>query len=75
MNVHSFTSLWALISNLCSFTNEEYERGCSNDFKEFTEKESLHITECLEAYLKTNQNDHLMMFYLFVKDSGGFMIG
>ena len=74
-SIHNFSPLWDLVSNLCAFTNEQYERGCFNDFKEFSQDESLHIAECLEVYLDTNRNDHLMMFYLFVKDSEGFMIG
>ena len=74
-NSHHFSPLWDLVSNLCSFTDEQYERGCFNDYKEFTKEETIHIVECLDAYLKTTRNDHLMMFYLFVKDSGGFMIG
>jgi hypothetical protein len=72
---HNFEPLWFLVSNLCEFTDEQYERGCHNDFKEFSKDESLYIAECLEVYLDTNRNDHLMMFYLFVKDSEGFMIG
>jgi hypothetical protein len=74
-NAHDFRDLWELVSNSCVFTNEQYLRGCFNDFKEFTKDESLHIARCLESYLDTTRNDHLMMFYLFVKDSGGFMIG
>ena len=77
-NIHSFRNLWVDVANLCSFTNEQYDRGCFNDFNEFSESEAFHISECLESYINTtikNPNDHLLMFYFFVKDSGGFVIG
>ena len=77
-NIHDFRTLWIDVSNLCSFTIEQYERGCFNDYKEFSEKEALHISECLESYLNTNifnYNELLLIFYFFVRDSGGFVIG
>ena len=74
-NIRGFRNLWLDVSHLCSFTNEQYERGLFNDYEEFSEQEAFHISECLESYLNTTHNEHLLMFYSFVKESGGFVIG
>ena len=77
-NIRGFRNLLVDVSNLCSFTNEQYERGLFNDYEEFSEQEAFHISECLESYLNTNRpniDEHLLMFCFFVRDSGGFVIG
>ena len=51
-NIHNFRQLWQLVSLICSFTNEQYERGRYNSNSEkFTEEEAIHISECLQSYL------------------------
>ncbi len=78
-NVHNFRPLWLLVSNICNFTNEQFERGCFNEYDQFSKIECDHIIACLDVYLKENigpdPNHHLLMFYCFVKDSDGFAIG
>ena len=78
-NVFNFSNLWFLVSGICNFTNEQYLRGCSNDYNEFSKVECDYIIACIDVYLENNvgphPNHHLLMFYLFVKDSGGFAIG
>ena len=74
-NIDHFGPLWILVSNLCSFTDEQFLRGFFNNFEKFTKDEELHISQCLETYLECSPpNEHLLVFYSFVKDSGGFII-
>ena len=76
-NIRNFRPLWNPVSNSCLFTDEQSLRGCFNDYEEISKDECDHIIECLDVYLKNNSNPnhHLLMFYLFVKDSDGFMVG
>ena len=69
-----FRRLWLLVSNLCSFTDEQYDKGCFNNFEEFVKDEAFRISQCLETYLNTNRDYNWLMFYLFVKDAGGCVI-
>ena len=73
-NIYTFKPLWGLVAYLCAFDEKQYNKGCFNDFDEFTKKETFHISQCLEIYLKNNEDYDLLKFYLFVKDSGGFVI-
>jgi hypothetical protein len=79
-NVHDFRNLWHFVCDLCDFDEEQRDRGTFNDFNEFNTYEAFYIEHVLKNYIFYYGNVHisptvnLKMFYLFVKDSGGFVI-